>query len=484
MGLIDPRLALPMKMLSGLDGLFLHLETAETPMHVASLSLLELPHGYRGDFLADVKRLYARRIAQVPALSRQLSEEPLQFANPAWVQADHIDLDYHIRRVALPKPGTRAQLEACVAQLHAVPLDRTRPLWTVTIIEGLPKRQVGYYTSIHHAVLDGQAAVEMVKVLYDLTPTPRPAARSRGVAAWGRGEHPSPAELIAGALRHDVAQVARFVRLLPEITRTVGAAWRAAPDDASGGSAPAVPSFAPRTPFNVAITGERAFAAASIPLDEVQHVAAVQQCTVNDVVLAICAGALRRYLGHHGGVPEHALIAGIPISLREQGDTEYTTQATAARVSLATDIADPVRRLHAIRDSASAAKAAIARTKSIRPTDFPTLGLPWLLQGLASLYGRSQLANIAPMPFNLVISNIRGPSVPLYFAGARMIGYWPVSIVAHGLGVNITVESYAGALGFGVIAASNAVRDPRQLADGLVAAHGQLLNKCGRLEAA
>jgi diacylglycerol O-acyltransferase len=485
MRLIEARLALPMKMLSGLDGLFLHLETAETPMHVASLSLLELPKDYRGDFLADVKRLYARRIPLVPALSRQLREEPLQFANPAWVQADDIDLDYHIRRVVLPKPGTRAQLEACVAQLHTVPLDRTRPLWTVTIIEGLPKRQVGYYTSIHHAVLDGQAAVEMVKALYDVTPKPRRVARRPVEEASVQAEHPSPGDLIAGALRHDVAQVAKFVRLLPEITRAVAASWRAAPDDTSGGSsAPALPSFAPRTPLNVAITGERAFAAVSIPLAEVQHVAAVQQCTVNDVVLAICAGALRRYLGHHGGVPEQALIAGIPISLREQGDTEYTTQATAARVSLATDIADPVRRLHAIRDSASAAKAAIARTKSIRPTDFPTLGMPWLLQGLASLYERSHLANVAPMPFNLVISNIRGPSVPLYFAGARMVDYWPVSIVGHGLGVNITVESYAGALGFGVIAASNAVRDPRQLADGLVAAHAQLLSRCGGLKAA
>jgi diacylglycerol O-acyltransferase len=475
-----------MKMLSGLDGLFLHLETAETPMHVASLSLLELPKGYRGDFLADVKRLYAERIPLVPALSRKLREEPLQFANPAWVEADDIDLDYHIRRVVLPKPGTRAQLEACVARLHAVPLDRTRPLWTVTIIEGLPKRQVGYYTSIHHAVLDGQAAVEMVRALYDVTSKPRPAPRvSRPLTVVGGGEHPSPVDLIGEALRHDVAQLVKFVRLMPEITRTVATSWRAEPNGTSGHHVPpSLPALAPRTPLNVAITGDRAFATASIPLAEVQHIAQVQQCTVNDVVLAICAGALRRYLGHHGGVPAQALIAGIPISLREEGDAEYTTQATAARVSLATDIADPVRRLHAIRESTSAAKAALARTRSIRPTDFPTLGLPWLLHGLASLFERSGVANLVPMPFNLVVSNIRGPAVPLYFAGARMVGFWPVSIVGQGLGVNITVESYAGTLGFGVIAASSAVREPRQLAEGLVATHAQLLRRCERAEAA
>src|SRR5512144_1287870 len=179
----DARLALPMKMLSGLDGLFLHLETAEMPMHVASMSLLELPKGYRGDFLADVKRFCARRIPQVAALNRQLREEPLQFANPAWVQADDIDLDYHIRRVVLPKPGTRAQLEACVAQLHTVPLDRTRPLWTGTVVEGLPNRQVGCYLKIHHAVLDGQSGVEMVNALYDRSPRPRRVPRQDTAAA-------------------------------------------------------------------------------------------------------------------------------------------------------------------------------------------------------------------------------------------------------------------------------------------------------------
>ena len=173
-------------------------------------------------------------------------------------------------------------------------------------------------------------------------------------------------------------------------------------------------------------------------------------------------------------------MAAIPISLREGQATEFTTQATMARVTLATDIADPVRRLHAIRDSATAAKEITGRTKSILPTDFPTLGLPWLLRGFASLYGRSQIANRVPPLFNLVVSNVRGPPVPLYFAGARMVRYWPLSIVAHGLAANITVESYAGSLEFGVVTASNAVRHPRQLADGLVAAHAQLLKRIRR----
>ncbi|HET9693859.1 MAG TPA: wax ester/triacylglycerol synthase family O-acyltransferase [Steroidobacteraceae bacterium] len=467
-----------MKTLSGLDGLFLHLETAETPMHVASLSVLELPKGYRGDFFQDVKRLYASRLPMAPVLSRVLREMPLRLANPVWVQADEIDWDYHLRRVVLPKPGTQAQLEACAAQLHAVPLDRRHPLWTVTLIEGLPRRRVAYYFNIHHAVLDGQASVELAKLTFDLTPKPRRVARTKAAAPSAAGvEHPWPGALVAGALRHDAEQVAKFAQLLPEITRTITAVRRAANAHASNDAATPGQMFAPKTPLNVAIGAGRGFAAVSIPLAEVHHVAAVQQATVNDVVLAICAGALRRYLGRHGGVPDRALLAGIPISLREGAATEFTTQATAARVTLATDIADPVRRLQAIRASTSEAKANMGRMKSVLPTDFPTLGLPWLLHGLATLYGQSRIANFVPPLFNLVVSNFRGPPVPLYLAGARMLRYWPMSIVAHGLAANITVESYAGSLEFGVITASNAVPKPRQLADGLVAAHAQLVQR-------
>jgi WS/DGAT/MGAT family acyltransferase len=462
-----------MKMLSGLDGVFLHLETPEMPMHVASLSLLELPKGYRGDFLADVKRLYARRLSLAPVLRRTLREVPLQFANPAWVLADSVDLDYHIRRLVLPKPGTRAQLDACVGELHSVLLDRTRPLWTVTIIEGLPRRQIAYYTNIHHAVLDGQAGVELARALFDPTPKPRRIAKAK-TNATASDEHPWAGALIAGALRHDASQYVKFVRSLPEVARTIAAVRRASRGEVSTNATQPVRGLAPRTPLNVAITPERGFAGVTIPLAEVHDIAAAHQATVNDVVLAICAGALRRYLGRHGGVPDESLIAGMPVSLREAGNTEFTTKATMVRVNLATQIADPVRRLHAIRDAAELVKSATGRSKSMKPTDFPTIGLPWLLHGLASLYGRSGLANRVPPPFNVVVSNVRGPPVPLYFAGARMLHYWPVSIVAHGLGVNITVESYAGALGFGVIAASSAVRNPRSLAEGLVAAHEQL----------
>src|SRR5512140_66460 len=197
-----------MKMLSGLDGMFLHVETPETPMHVGSLIVLELPKGYRGDLFEDVKRLYARRVALAPVLKRTLREVPLQFANPAWVQAAAIDLNYHFRRVVLPKPGTQAQLEACVGRLHSMPLDRAHPLWSATVIEGLPGRRVGYYTNIHHAVIDGQSGVELAKAIFDLTPRPGRVPR-RVAESAAPGEHPWPGAVIAGALRHDAASTRR-----------------------------------------------------------------------------------------------------------------------------------------------------------------------------------------------------------------------------------------------------------------------------------
>ncbi|HEX9208715.1 MAG TPA: wax ester/triacylglycerol synthase family O-acyltransferase [Steroidobacteraceae bacterium] len=461
-----------MKSLSGLDGLFLHLETPATPMHVGSVSLLERPPDHRGSFCTTVRHLYARRLPRAPVLSRTLATLPLQLWNPMWVQADEVDLEYHIQGVVLPRPGTQAQLEECVGQLHSIALDRTRPLWRVYIIEGLKSGQVAYYTKLHHALLDGQAAVILSQLLFD--PAPKGRRFPRDAASHvTHGEHPGVGTLASAALKHDVAQYLKFMRGLPDIVSTLTGLRSGAGGEASVASA-GTSGFAPRTPLNAVITGERGFAGVSIPLDQIKAIAAAHDAKINDVVLATCSGALRRYLKHHGGLPGEPLIAAVPISLREPGNTEYTTQATMARVSLASDIASPVRRLRAIRDAASAAKSTTGRAKAILPTDFPSFGLPWMLHGLASIYGQAKVAELIPPLANLVISNVAGPRVPVYFAGARVLRHWPLSIVAHGLGVNVTVESYAGAMGFGITAASNLVPDPRRIAEDLVAAHEEL----------
>jgi WS/DGAT/MGAT family acyltransferase len=466
----------PLKPLSGLDSLFLHLETADTPMHVAFLHLYDLPSAHQGDFCADVKRQVAQRLHLIPLFRRKLRTLPLDFANPVWVDDASVDLDYHVRRVVLPRPGTQTQLEACAARIHSTLLDRSRPLWEVHVIEGLKSGQVSIYMRVHHAVLDGAAGMALAGVLLDPAPLPRrvpkPPRRKRA-----EGSPPGTGQLAGAALRHDVAQYAKLLRQLPDLVRILARAGQRSPSPVA--AARRSRAFGPRTPLNVSITGERRFAALSLSLDEVKRVAHAHDAKLNDVVLAICSGALRNYLSRHGGVPDEPLIAGMPFSLRESGSTEYSTQATMTLVNLATDIADPVQRLQAIRDAAGAIKSVARGAKSVIPIDTPSLGAPWLVGGLAALYGRSRLADILRPIMNVVISNVPGPMEPLYLAGARMRTCWPLSIVEHGMGLNITVVSYCGALEFGLVAARRAVTDVRKLARALEDAHAELLRLTG-----
>jgi WS/DGAT/MGAT family acyltransferase len=466
-----------MKPLSGVDAGFLSLETPETPMNVASLHLFDLPPGYRRDFHAEVKRQLARRLHLAPVLHRKLAPMPLQFANPVWVEDDAVDIDYHVQRVTLPPPGTLAQFGDCAARLHAELLDRSRPLWRLHVIDGLENGQVGYYIKAHHAALDGQAGILLGRTLFDLSPRPSAARHANG-AGTTHAEHPGMIELGAAALRHDAGQYIKLVRHLPDVVRTLAGMFGSTEGrGTTEGRLRQSLAFGPHTALNVPITGERGFAGMSLPLDALKQLAEAHDAKLNDIVLALCSGALRGYLAHHGGIPKKPLTAAMPISLREAGNNEYTTQAAMPLVNLQTHIADPVRRLRAIRDAADAVKAMVRQARSVVPMDFPSIGVPWVLHALAKLYGRSRVAGVMPVLANVVISNIPGPQVPLYVAGARMSTYWPVSIVEHGLGLNITVLSYAGAMGFGFTTARAAVPDAHQLTDALAASFEQLVAK-------
>lgn len=459
-----------MKTLSGVDGAFLHLETKETPMHVASLHRFDPPAGGARDFHARVRRLMARRLRIAPVLTRRLETMPLQLANPVWVEDDALDLDYHVQHITLPAPGSQAQLEDLAGRLHSELLDRSRPLWRMAVIDGLQSGQLAYYFQIHHAVLDGQAGVLLAQVLFDLTPRPRSVPRTVAPHA----EHPGLLELAAAALKHDAGQYIKLVRHLPDVVKTV-AGLVGAPSAPAGAGLGQNFSLGPKTVLNVPITGERGFAGATVPLATLKALAQVHEAKLNDIVLALCGGALRRYLARHGGVPRKPLIATMPISLRDAGNAEYTTQATLSLVNLHTDIADPVKRLRAIRDAAGAMKALARRARGVIPTDFPSFGVPWLLQAAAALYGRSGITRAMPPIANVAISNVPGPQQPLYAAGARMTDYWPLSIVEHGVGLNITVMSYAGTMGFGFTTARCAVPDARELSAALHAALDELL---------
>lgn len=459
--------------LSGLDGAFLNLETMATPMHVGSLHVFEVPPGYHGNFLADVRTMLQTRM--VPVLRRRLASLPLQLANPSWMQAD-VDLDQHIELIRIPAPGGQAELETVVANLHAELLDRSRPLWMLYVLDGLASGEKAYYFKIHHAMLDGHAGSALAAALFDTSAHPLPVVSDSAPAAV-IDRKPGALSLVAAAFRHDAMQYVKLVRDLPDVVRTLAGLVRSS-GGSPGSTEAAKPAqdakprakksgmaFGPRTPLNVTITRERGFAAAEIPLAEVKAIASACEVTVNDVVLALSGGAMRRYLARLGPLPKKSLIASMPISLREKGNSDFHTKATLSLVSLATHIANPLKRLQAVRTHTTATKAVARKAKSVIPTDFPSIGVPWLISALANLYGRSGVSDALPPLANVLISNVPGPAIPLYVGGLRMTGYWPLSIVEHGVGLNITLMSYAGRLCLGFTVARCAVPDVRALAD-------------------
>jgi WS/DGAT/MGAT family acyltransferase len=468
-----------MQQLSGLDATFLYLETAQMPMHVGALHLFELPPGYPGKFVTALRKHIASRLPVAPVLRRRLWWMPLNLANPAWVDAEP-DLRRHIVEIKLPKGAGLPALEAEVSRLHSVLLDRERPLWKMHVFEGLAPganghRRVGLYTQLHHAAVDGQAAVALANAIMDLSPVPRAVeARSSRRNKVFRLEM---TEMLRGVLGNQAQKVAEIVRGLPATVGTLkNAASRAISGSAllGGKGGPSNLTLAPRTPLNVSVTTGRAFAAVTLPLAEVKALGRAHGATINDMVLMLCSSALRRHYAKRRQLPRKSLVAAVPITLREAGDTSPDNQASMSLVSLGTNIADTRKRLAHVQAATASMKSTMGDLKSILPTDFPSLGVPWLIEAATKLYGKARVADRIPQVANLVISNVPGPPVPLYMAGAKMLTNYPTSIVVHGLALNITVQSYDRSLDFGFMADGQALPDVRELADAIVIAFDDL----------
>lgn len=462
-----------MEPLSSTDAAFLHLETPETPMHVGSLMLLDLPPGYRGDFHADVQAQIGRRLHLARIFHRKLARMPFDLADPVWVDEDDVDLEYHVRSVTLRKPGTLAQLEALVARLHSSLLDRSRPLWEVYVIDGLASGQVGYYSKAHHAAIDGKAGAEISKVFYDLAPQPRevapPPLRERSRA-------PSGAELLQAAVSHTGARVLQLGTMLPAAAKALGqTAWQFAADRPKAGRRLGLKT-APRTLFNTPVSSQRSFAGLSVPMAEVKALGRQLGGTLNDAVMAMCSGGLRAFLQARGQLPRKSLLALVPVSLRDADDACNNNQVSAIRVDLASDVADPLARFRAIRSSSEKSKSVIGKLKPVLGVDLPIVAAPWLVTGAAALFVRSNLTTHLPAIANVAISNVPGPAAPLYIAGARVRHFHPVSIATHGYALNITVQSYAGQVDFGITACARVLSqaDARELAQQLLAALREL----------
>jgi len=455
-----------MKPVKAIDAAFLQLETSATPMHVGALFVLDpgsaqASRSFFRRFKAEVRRC----LGSSDVFTRRIAPLPLALANPMWVTAAP-DLDYHVRRTVLPAPGSQHQLEECVADLHAPLMDRDRPLWELHVIEGLEGGRVALYVKTHHAGLDGASAQVFLRSFVDAELHPR----RRRPAPVPEPEHVTVRDLLQAGLRHQLDELSRLPRAAAELAQSLPGGListvRSAGTMLTEISQSGLPA-APRTPLNVAITGERSFASVEFPLERVKTVARSHEATINDVILAATAGALRRWLVLHDALPDEPLKTAVPFSTRESGNTDHSIQVSFMSIDLHTHLPDAHARLRAIHASAVEAKAAAQKIKALMPDDLPSIGLPWLLGALAWAIGQETIVGRLPLPTNVIISNVAGPPMPLYVAGARALTYSPVSIPYHGCALNVTVYSYDGKLFFGLTGARSALPDLRDLAEGL-----------------
>ena len=448
--------------LSGLDAAFLYLEAAGTPMHVGGVMLLRAPRRRDYDFHAALLAQVGERLPHIPAMRRVLRDARFELDHPAWVEVASVDPANHVFRRRLKAPGSLPQLWRLVAQLHAEPLPRDRPLWQLVVIDGLAGGELALYCKVHHALLDGQGGIALTSTLLDTDPgTPGASTVAAAAARSPRRRGAAHARGWAG-----------LVRELPQLlTRAADAAIGAGKLLARVRESLVV---APRTPFNVQVGPARSFAVASLPFARVRRVARRFDASVNDVVLALCAGALREYLRRRKALPAGPLTAAMPISLRSAGDTAVNNQVSMVQCALPTDVAGPVERLRAITAATGRIKQNVSSLRSFIPTDFPGFAAPIWATVLSRLWASSHVTERLPPLANLVISNLPGPPRALYLAGARVLHSYPVSIVTHGLGLNVTVTSYAGALEFGLIGGRDCVPAIGTIARGIELALDEL----------
>ncbi|MDO5504316.1 MAG: wax ester/triacylglycerol synthase family O-acyltransferase, partial [Actinomycetia bacterium] len=382
-------------------------------------------------------------------------------------------IEYHIREIALPKPGNDEQLAEQVSRIHARPLDRAKPLWELYLITGLSGGRMAIYTKLHHAAIDGVSGVEILSILFDLTPEPRE------VPAQDFAPRPAPSSLKLGgdALLKLVTRPLQATKIVSDALLSVPSlasmarpyvegVLRRRDGQQDGEIINVAPTLAPATPLNGEISPHRKFSFRTVSLDDVKEIKNTFSCSVNDVVMAMCAAGLRRWLEEHQALPESPLITLMPVSIRTQGDKagDGGNKVSAMLVTVPTHLADPLERLEATRSVTTVAKKSQAFIPQGLVDEVIDFAPPALVARAAKMYFASHVFNRVP-PFNVVISNVPGPPVPVYAAGALLLGHYPVSVVADGLGLNLTVIGYNGGLHFGLTAARDRVPDVDRIND-------------------
>jgi len=454
-----------MKQLTGIDSFILYGERGHNHAHVATLALYDPAAAPGGKVrFKDILRQFGERLDASPVFRRRIETVPFGLDRPYWNETDEIDVEFHVRHIALPRPGDWRQLMIQIARLHARPLDRSRPLWEAYVIEGLdnipdlPRGSFAIFTKMHHAAVDGIAAIDVVRRLHDgqHAETASAGRVAANDAAAGEGE------LLAQAVLHTLERVGQASRFsLNSAARVSGIlldqlAQKLNPAIHAEGKGTPAPSFAkaPSTRFNRPISANRAVEAVGLPLEGIKRIRSlVPGATINDVFLAVCGGALRRYLMNKNELPERSLMALMPISVRtESAPGDGGNQVGGVAVPLRTDIADPVDRLRAVRGEAAQAKQqaeAVGR-------DLPMT----IVNSVPHFIADAVLRNTLFRQLNTTVSNVRGPDAPLTLAGARLVRLYPISMVADNVGHNHTGVSYDGTLWISVVACRNMLPDP------------------------
>ena len=457
--------------LSGLDASFLYLETSTQPLHVCSVLELEtstIPDGYSFERLRDELAL---RITAIPTFREKLANSFLNLDHPVWVEDEEFDVDRHVHRIGLPAPGGRVELAEVCGHLAALPLDRRRPLWEMWVIEGLDGTdarkggRLAVLTKVHHAAVDGVTGANLMSQLCSVEPdAPAPVP----VEASGEA---NPLRIALGGLgRFATRPISLATSVLPSTLSTVVDTLRRA----AGGRAMASPFAAPQTPFNGSITAHRNVAFTQLDLADIKKVKEHFDVKVNDVVMALVSGVLRNFLLDRGELPESTLVAMVPVSVHDRSDRPGRNQVSGMFSSLHTEIDDVGQRLMAIAEGNTVAKEHSSAIGATLLQDWSQFAGPAVFGVAMRVYARSRLTESRPV-HNLVVSNVPGPQIPLYFLGAEVEGLYPLGPIFHGAGLNITVMSLNGKLNVGLISCPELLPDLWDMADGFVAGMAELL---------
>jgi diacylglycerol O-acyltransferase len=467
-----------MEQLTGQDASFLYAETSKAPMHIGGVSIYD-PSTVTGgkQRFKDILNFIEERLHMAKTFRRRLVEVPLSLDHPYWVEDKHFDLEYHVRHIRLPEPGDWRQLCIQTARLHARQLDMTRPLWEITIIEGLdgipdlPKGSYAIVSKIHHACIDGVSGADITEAIHSLEPYP--AAPLPPQQSW-RGESvPTPLELVTRANIHNFTQPFRFAqvmaRAIPSLARLQSGYVKRQYK---------INTVVPRTRFSHVVSGHRVVEGRSFDLADMKRIkSSVEGATINDAVLAICGGALRKYLEAKRELPKTSLIAMAPISVRATDESKQLGNRVAAMtVALGTEIADPMRRLAAVHESATSSKAMTNAVGAKLMTDFSQF-IPSTVAAMATrLYTEMGLAETVAPAFNCVITNVPGPQFPLYSAGARLVTQYGLGPIFDGMGLILPVFSYCGQITISVNSCREMMPDPELFAQGLQESFDELLS--------